>query len=175
MLIRRLQHLGETSSPRDNRPYRAAFARRNRPTGDPHDYHRQRPADRPPPAGRCAGPARRRPGGGRRPGVPPLRPHQARLRRPVEAFQRMVRLGGPPLPAGRTPHRRPLPGGAGRRWRQRCHPAPRRQRHRQGPRVGRPRIALPGPRCARLFERTGPGVWPGPGARPAPSPPTCWL
>ena len=26
----------------------------------------------------------------------------------------MVRLGGPPLPAGRTPHRRPLPGGAGR-------------------------------------------------------------
>ena len=26
----------------------------------------------------------------------------------------MERLGGPPLPAGRTPHRRPLPGGAGR-------------------------------------------------------------
>ena len=50
-------------SPRDNRSYRAAFAHRNRPTGDPHDYHRQRPADRPQPAGRCAGPARRRPGG----------------------------------------------------------------------------------------------------------------
>ena len=39
---------------RDNRRYRAAFALRNRPlhhpSGNPHDHHCQRPADRPPPA-----------------------------------------------------------------------------------------------------------------------------
>ena len=42
------------SKMRDNRCYRAAFALRNRPlhhpSGNPHDHHRQRPADRPPPA-----------------------------------------------------------------------------------------------------------------------------
>ena len=32
-----------------------------------HDHRLQRPADRPPPTGPCAGPARRRPGCGRRP------------------------------------------------------------------------------------------------------------
>ena len=38
-----------------------------------HDHRRQQPADRPPPGRRCAGPARRRPGGGLRPGIRPLR------------------------------------------------------------------------------------------------------
>ena len=46
--------LAHGCSPRDNRSYRAAFALRNRPlhhpSGNPHDHHRQRPADRPPPA-----------------------------------------------------------------------------------------------------------------------------
>ena len=64
---------------------------------------------RPPPV--PPGAARRRPGRGRRPGVRPLRQHQARLRRPVEAFRRMVRRVGPALPAGPTPHHGPLPGG----------------------------------------------------------------
>ena len=41
---------------RDNPRYRAAFTRRNHPTGDPHDHRRQRPADRPPPARVVAGP-----------------------------------------------------------------------------------------------------------------------
>ena len=42
-----------------------------------HDHHSQRPADRPTRARVPAGPARRRPGRGRRPGVRPLRQHQA--------------------------------------------------------------------------------------------------
>ena len=51
-----------TFSPRDNRHYRASLALRNRPlhhpSGDPHDHHCRRPADRPPPARRCAPPTR---------------------------------------------------------------------------------------------------------------------
>ena len=78
----------------------------------------------------------------------------------------------PARPAGRAPHRGPLPGRPRRLRRQHRHHAPGHQRHRQGARVGRPRIALSGPGRARLFERDGAGVWPGPSARPAPSPPT---
>ena len=40
------------------------------------------PSDRPPPARRSAGITRRRPGRGRRPGIRPLRQHQARLSAP---------------------------------------------------------------------------------------------
>ena len=45
------------------------------------------------------------------PGVRPLRQHQARLRRPVEVVQRLVRLGGPARPAGRSTDGGALPGG----------------------------------------------------------------
>ena len=94
--------------------YRASFARRNHPvnhlSGVIHDHHRRQSADSSPIASVSAGVARRRPGRGRRPGVRPLRQHQARLSDPVEAFRRMVRRDGPALPACRTPHRCPLPG-----------------------------------------------------------------
>ena len=54
---------------------------------------------------------------------------------------RLVRRRGPARPAGRSTDRGPLPGRPGQCRRQRRHPAPGRLRHRQGPPVGRPRIA----------------------------------
>ena len=74
--------------------------------------------------------------------VRPLRQHQARLRRPVATPHRLVWRRGPPLTAGRAAHRGPLSGGSRRLRRHHRHPATVHVCHRQGPPVGRLRIAL---------------------------------
>ena len=65
-------------------------------------------------------------------GVPPLRQHQARLRRPVATLHRLVqRLGLRSLRRNRD--RCALPGRPRRFRRQHCYDAAGRQRYRQGP------------------------------------------
>ena len=68
----------------------------------------------------------------------------------------------------RTSHPGPILGRPGQCRRQHRHHAPRHQRHRQGPPVGRPGISLPGPWRARSAEGLGPaaGQAPAPGRRP---------
>ena len=98
---------------------------------------------------RRAGPARRRPGRGRRPGVRPLRQHQTRLRRPVAHLPRLVRWSAFCQP----PNSYTTSWDSTAMWRQHRHPAPGHVRHYQGTRVGGSRISLQGSWGTSLFER----------------------
>ena len=83
-----------------------------------HDHRRQRPSDRPESA--ASAPALRAADQGVADALESVlsdntqRVYAAQWR----IFRKLVRLGGPPIPAGGAPHRRPLPGGA-RQWRRR--------------------------------------------------------
>ena len=160
--------LTDFRSMRDNYRYRASFSRQNHhmetcpwpppsaPTSCPASPHPCRPC------------ARRRPGRGRRLGVGPVRQHPLRLRRSVAHLHRLVSLPAEPLTVARYLAARANAGASIATLRlatsaiSKTHEWAKLESPCRDPGV---RASLKG----------WVGVLQNPSARPAPSPPTCWL
>ena len=128
--------LAHARSPRDKWLLSRIFYAPKSTLPEISDDHRLRPSSRSTSAVGNASPARRRSRRGRGPGGRPLRQHPARLPHPVETFRRLVWRDGTAVPAGRAPHRGPLPGRP--RWFRRQHRDAEvgHVGHHESPRVG---------------------------------------